>query len=362
LIDRLPPAGPRESMLRSLRRWLCPDLALDLGTSQTQIVVEGRGLVLDEPSVVVLAKGSRKILGQGAAVGRLARTMLGRTPDSLNAACPLQAGAITDFHLCESMLRYFFAKAAPARAGLRPRLVMAVPGAITPVEKRAAFTCAERAGAGEAFLVPVALAAALGAGLPIAEPLASLICDLGGGTTDAAVFSLGDLVARHSLRLGGAALDEAIVRHLREHFALKIGLQTAEQLKHDLGSAAPLDQELSAEVRGRDVAGGVPRRLMLSSTEIRLALRGPLTELLNCVKQVIEQCPPELVADLVDHGLVLTGGGALLRGIDRFFSEELNIPVRVAPDPQTVVVRGAAICLDHLAHWRDALEGLADVA
>ncbi len=349
-------------MLRSLRRWLCPDMAIDLGTTHTQIVVEGRGLVLDEPSVVVLARGSRKILGRGTAVGRLARQMLGRTPDSLTAACPLQAGAITDFHLCESMLRYFLTKAAPSRAGLRPRLVMAVPGSITPVEKRAVFTCAERAGAGEVFLVPVALAAAIGTGLPIGEPLASLICDLGGGTTDIAVFSLGDVVAQRSLRFGGADLDEAIVRHLRQHFSLKIGRQTAEQLKLEVGSAADLEQELSTEVRGRDVASGVPRKLLLTSKEMRLALRQPLTEILNGLKQVIEQCPAELVADLVDHGLVLTGGGARLRGIDQFFSEELNIPVRVAQEPHTAVVRGAAICLDHLAHWRDALEGLADAA
>ncbi len=349
-------------MLRSFRRWICPDLAVDLGTANTLIAVQGRGIVLNEPSVVVLARGSRKVLGRGSAVGKLARQMLGRTPDSITAVRPLQDGVITDFELCESMLRYFLRKASQSRGGFRPRLVIAVPGSITPVEKRAVFNSAERAGAGEVYLIPESFAAAIGAGLPISEPLASMVCDIGGGTTDAAVFSLGDAVASRSIRIAGDEMDDAIVEYLKQNFALKIGLPTAEQLKLEIGSVAPLDQELTAEVRGRDTASGVPRKAIITSEEIREALREPLGAILNCLKQVIEQCDPELVADLVDNGVVLSGGGALLRGLDQFLSEQLNVPVRVDSQPLTTVARGASICLDHLVEWRDSLEGVHDAA
>lgn len=343
-------------MLNRLRRWLCPDLAIDLGTANTLVAIQGRGIVLDEPSVVALQKGTRRLLGKGTAVGKLAKQMLGRTPDSITAVRPLQDGVITDFELCEAMLRYFIRKALQKSHGLRPRVVIAVPGSITPVEKRAVFNSAERAGAGEVFLIPESKAAGIGAGLPISEPMASMVCDIGGGTTDVAIFSLADIVSGRSIRIAGDEMDEAIVEYMRQNFSLRIGVQTAEQIKIDIGSAYPLDQELTAEVRGRDTISGVPRKATVTSEEVREALREPLAAILGCIKIVIEQCNPELVADLVDNGIVLTGGGALLRGLDLLMSEQLNVPVRVAEDPLTTVARGTAICLDHLSEWRASLD------
>ena len=343
-------------MLNRLRRWLCPDLAIDLGTANTLVAVQGRGIVLDEPSVVALEKGTRKVLGRGTAVGKLARQMLGRTPESITAVRPLRDGVIADFELCEAMLRYFIQKANHRRAGLRPRVVIAIPGSITAVEKRAVFNSAERAGAGQVFLIPESKAAGIGAGLPIAEPMASMVCDIGGGTTDVAVFSLADIVAGCSIRIAGDEMDEAIVEYLRQHYSLSVGAQTAEQIKIEIGSAAPLDQELTAEVRGRDTIAGVPRKAVVTSEEIRDALSAPVGAILACIKSAIEQCDPELVADLVDQGIVLTGGGALLRGLDVHLSEQLNVPVRVDESPLTTVARGTAICLDHLAAWRDSLD------
>ncbi|MSR57991.1 MAG: rod shape-determining protein [Planctomycetaceae bacterium] len=343
-------------MLNRLRQWLCPDLAIDLGTANTLVAVHGRGIVIDEPSVVALEKGTRKVLGRGTAVGKLARQMLGRTPDSITVTRPLHNGVITDFELCEAMLRYFIRKATRRSGGLRPRVVIAVPGGITPVERRAVFHSAERAGAGQVYLISESKAAGIGAGLPISEPLASLVCDIGGGTTDVALFSLADVVAARSIRIGGDEMDEAIVEFLKHDYSLRVGIPTAEQIKIEIGSAAPLDQELTAEVRGRDTISGVPRKSIVTSEEIRKALIGPVTAIVNCIKGVIEQCDPELVADLVDQGVVLTGGGALLRGLDLYLTEQLNVPVRVDPDPLTTVARGAAICLDHLAQWRGILD------
>lgn len=343
-------------MLHRLRRWLCPDLAIDLGTANTIVAVQGRGIVIDEPSVVALQRGTRQVLGRGTAVGKLARQMLGRTPDSITAVRPVQDGVITDFELCEAMLRYFIRKAVHRSGGLRPRVVIAVPGSITPVEKRAVFNSAERAGAGYVYLISESKAAGIGAGLPLSEPMASMVCDIGGGTTDVALFSLGDVVAGRSIRIGGDEMDEAIVEYLKKHYSLRVGIPTAEQIKFEIGSAAPLDQELTAEVRGRDTISGVPRKSIVTSEEIREALAGPIAQVLGCIKSVIEQCDPELVADLVDNGVVLTGGGALLRNLDVYLSEQLNVPVRVDSDPLTTVARGTAICLDHLAQWRDSLD------
>jgi rod shape-determining protein MreB len=343
-------------MFHRLRQWLCPDLAIDLGTANTLVAVQGVGIVVDEPSVVALQKGSRKVLGRGTAVGKLAKQMLGRTPDSITAVRPLQDGVITDFELCEAMLRYFIQKAVRRTNGLRPRVIIAVPGSITPVEKRAVFNSAERAGAGRVYLIAESKAAGIGAGLPIAEPMASMVCDIGGGTTDVAIFSLADTVVGKSVRVAGDEMDEAIVEYLKQHYSLRVGTQTAEQLKMEIGSAAPLDQELTAEVRGRDTISGVPRKAIVTSEEIREALRDPLRAILACVKSAIEQCHPDLVADLVDNGLALTGGGALLRGLDVWMTEQLNIPVRVVDDPLTTVARGTAICLEHLGRWKEGLD------
>ena len=343
-------------MLNRLRRWVCPDLAIDLGTANTLVAIQGEGVVLAEPSVVALQKGTRRVLGKGTAVGKLAKQMLGRTPDSITAVRPLQDGVITDFELCEAMLRYFIQKASRQRCGLRPRVVIAVPGGITPVEKRAVFNSAERAGAGRVYLIEESKAAGIGAGLPISEPLASLVCDVGGGTTEVAILSLADIVVSRSIRVAGDELDEAIVEYMKQHFSLRIGSQTAEKIKIAIGSAYPLEQELTSDVRGIDTISGVPRKSIVTSEEIRDALREPLEAILNCVKNVIEQSKPELVADIVDHGLVLTGGGALLRGLDLLLNEQLGIPVRVADQPLTTVARGTSICLEHLSQWRDSLD------
>jgi rod shape-determining protein MreB len=349
-------------MFNRFRRWLCPDLAIDLGTANTLIAVPGEGILLNEPSVVALQKGSRRVLGRGTAVGKLAKQMLGRTPDSITAVRPMADGVITDFELCEAMLRYFIRKAVPQRRTLRPRVVIAVPGGITPVEKRAVFNSAERAGAGRVFLVSESKAAGIGAGLPISEPMASMVCDIGGGTTEVAVLSLADVVVSRSIRVAGDELDDAIVEFMKQQFSLRIGVQTAEHLKVRVGSAFPLDQELTTEVSGLDTISGVPRKAVVTSEELRDALREPVEAILNCVKHVIEHCKPELVADLADTGLVLTGGGALLRGIDQFMNEQLGIPVRVTEDPLTTVARGTAICLEHLSQWRDSLDdGQGDV-
>lgn len=343
-------------MRNPLRKWLCPDLAIDLGTANTLVAIEGEGITVNEPSVVALQKGTRRVLGKGTAVGKLARQMLGRTPDSIIAVRPLKDGVITDFELCEAMLRYFIRKAGRFSPGLRPRVVIAVPGGITPVEKRAVFNSAERAGAGRVYLIDESKAAGIGAGLPISEPLASMVCDIGGGTTEVAILSLADIVVSRSIRVAGDELDEAIVEYMKQHFSLRIGEQTAEQLKIRAGSAFPLEQELTTEVSGLDTISGVPRKAVVTSEEIREALREPLEAILNCIRITIEQCKPELVADLADQGIVLTGGGALLRGLNQLMTEQLGVPVRVADDPLTTVARGTSICLEHLSQWSDSLD------
>lgn len=342
-------------MSRGLRNWFCPDLGIDLGTANTRIAVLGTGLALNEPSVVALERESRQVLGRGTAVGKLARQMIGRTPESIIAARPLRHGAITDFELCEAMLRYFLRKVS--RLGpWRPRIVIAVAAEVTPVEKRAVFNSAERAGAGQVFLIDKARAASVGAGLPISEPVASMVCDVGSGTSEVAILSLGEVVASRSVRIAGDEMDQAIVDYVRRNYSMRIGLQSAEQLKIDIGSASQLDVERTAEIRGLDVVSGVPRRAIVTSEEVREALQEPLFAILNAIKGAIEHCHPELIADVADAGLVLTGGGSLLRGLDLFLQEQLGIPVRVDPDPMTTVARGTAICLEHLSHWKARLE------
>ena len=339
-------------MLNRLRDWLCPDLGIDLGTVNTLITVRGEGVVVAEPTVVALDRKSRQILGRGAAVGKLARQMVGRTPGSIEAVKPVRHGVITDFQLCEQMLRSFLRKAAPQKGGMRPRVVIAVPSGISPVEKRAVFNSAERAGAGRIYLVEKAKAASIGAGLPITEPLASMICDIGGGTSESAILSLGEIVVSRSNRIAGEAFDEAIVDYIRQRYSLRIGAATAEQLKIEIGSAYPLDTELSTEVRGLDSISGIPRKAVITSEEIRQAVEDCLWKIVSNIKATIEVCDPELIGDLADTGLVLTGGGALLRNCDLFFREHLGIPVRIDPEPLTTVARGTAICLEHLQYWR----------
>jgi rod shape-determining protein MreB len=343
-------------MFSWVRRHLCADLAIDLGTSSTQIGLPGEGIRLDEPSVVAVARGGNRVIGRGTAVGKLAWQMLGRTPEGIQAVRPLRHGVIQDFQLCETMLRYFLKKASGSRGGLRPRVLITVPGGISAVERRAVFNSAERAGAGRIWLIDQSRAAAIGAGLPVSEPLASMVCDIGGGTTEVAVLSLADTAATCSIRTAGDAMDEAIVRWIRRRYSLRIGEQSAEQLKLSIGSAATLEQELTAEVSGLDSAGGIPRRALVTSEDIREALADPLAEIVDAIRRTIERCQPELIADLADTGLVLSGGGALLRGIDRYLNQQLGIPVRIAESPRTAVTRGALICLDHLDRWKGALD------
>jgi rod shape-determining protein MreB len=346
-----------------LRRWLgrlSPDIALDLGTANTLISVAGEGLVLNEPSIVAVDEATRRILSQGCAVGHLAKQMQGRTPDSISVVRPLADGVITDFELCEAMLRYFFAKAQRNGWTLKPRVLVAVPGSITPVEKRALYSSTHRAGARQVLLIPEGKAAAIGAGLPIREPVASMICDIGGGTSEVAVMSLGDIVASQSVRIGGDAMDRAIVDYLRRRYTLRVGLPTAERLRIEIGSAYPLDDELVDEVRGVDAVSGLPRKSIVTSEEIREALAEPLDIIVDAVKRTVDACHPELAADLMDQGLVLAGGGSLLRGLDHFMHEQTGIPARLSPHALESVARGTLICLEDLPQWSDTLESSDD--
>ena len=343
-------------MLRSLFDYFRCDLAVDLGTANTLIGVVGEGLVLNEPSVVAVDQGTGRILSGGCAVGHLARQMQGRTPERISVVRPLADGVIADFALCEAMLRYFLRKAQPPGWRLKPRVLIGVPGCITPVEKRAVFNSAARAGARQVWIMPEAKAAAIGAGLPIAEPLASMVCDIGGGTTEIAVLSLGDVVAAQSIRVGGDRMDRAIVDYLRRHYSLRIGLTAAERLRIDVGSAYPLEEELAQEISGVDTVSGLPRRATITSEEVRQALDDPLQEILEAIKAALDHCSPELAADLVDHGIVLCGGGSLVRRMDRFLGEQTGLPVRLDVEPLSTVAKGMLICLEHLDLWRPAME------
>jgi rod shape-determining protein MreB len=288
--------------------------------------------------------------------------MFGRSPESITVVRPLRDGVITDFQLCETMLRYFLRKVRPQRFAPRPRVVIAVPGSLTPVEKRAVFNSAQRAGARQVFLVAQAKAAALGAGLPITEPLGNLVVDIGGGTTEVAVLSVNDIVASRSLRVGGDHMDQALVDHLRRRYGLRIGLAAAERLRIDCGSAAPLEEERAEEVAGVDVASGLPRRVTITSPELRAALAEPLDRIVDAIREVIDNCGPDLASDLVTHGMVLTGGGALLRALDQFLAERTGIPARVAHDAATAVAQGTLVCLENLDKWRGTLESNDDDA
>jgi len=347
-------------MLRQFFRYLGADLAVDLGTANTLVGVVGEGIVLDEPSVVAVQQRTNRILSGGCAVGHLARQMLGRTPDSIAVVRPLADGVIADFELCEAMLGYFFRKVQPPGMRLKPRVLIGVPGCITPVERRAALGSALRAGARQVFLIEEAKAAALGAGLPIAEPVASMVCDIGGGTTEVAVISLSDLVASRSVRTGGDKMDQAIVDYLHRHYSLRIGLPAAERLKIDLGSAAPLEQEQAAEIGGLDAISGLPRKATITSEEVRQALADPLEAIVSAVRSTLDRLNPELAADLMDNGMVLCGGGALVRGIDRFLAEQTGLLVRVAPEPLATVAHGLLICMEHFDQWRATLTSSDD--
>ncbi|HKY61877.1 MAG TPA: rod shape-determining protein [bacterium] len=329
------------------------DLAIDLGTANTLVYVKGKGVVCAEPSVVAVQKdgrGMRKVL----AVGREAKDMLGRTPGNIEAIRPMKEGVIADFEITEAMLRYFIRKVHNRRTLVRPRIIICVPFGITEVERRAVRESAECAGAREVYLIDEPMAAAIGAGLPITEPSGNMIVDIGGGTTEVAVISLAGIVYSKSIRVAGDKMDESIIQYLKRKYNLLIGERTAEQIKIDIGSAYPNGEIKTMEIKGRDLVAGVPRVMEVNSEEIREAIAEPVHAIVEAVKVALERTPPELAADIVDKGIVLSGGGALLSHIDVLLREETGLPVTIAEDPLSAVVFGTGKALDQL----DQLKGI----
>ncbi|MBC7772859.1 MAG: rod shape-determining protein [Pyrinomonadaceae bacterium] len=336
------------------------DMGIDLGTCNTLVAVRGQGIVLNEPSVVAVWKGTNKVLKNGEAVGWMAKEMLGKTPGTITAIRPLKDGVISDFEITEAMLSYFIRKVTGKNRLFGPRVVISIPSGITAVEKRAVFDSAERAGARRTYLLEEPLAAAIGAGLPFAEPTASMIVDIGGGTTEVAILSLGDIAVCESLRVAGDDLDEAIINHMKKTYNLMIGEQTAERIKIEIGSAAPTGEETSIEVRGRDMISGLPRKTVVTSEEIREALQEPASAIVNAVTRTLERAEPELAADLVLNGITLAGGGALLRGMNLLIQNATGLDVKIADDPLTCVARGTAIYLENIEEWKEHLENDLD--
>lgn len=324
------------------------DMGIDLGTATTLAYLKGQGIVLCEPSVVAIQRGTSNVL----AVGEEAKRMLGRTPGNIVAIRPMKDGVIADFEVTESMLRYFIKKVHNSRRLVRPRMVIAIPSGITEVEKRAVKDSALHAGAREVFMVEEPIAAAIGVGLPIQEPSGNMIIDIGGGTTEMAVISLAGIVFSKSIRIGGDEMDDAIINYLKKTYNLMIGERTAEEIKMKIGSAYPLEEELSMEVRGRDLVAGLPKMITVTSEEIREALGEPVSQIIESVRITLERTPPELSADLIEKGIMIAGGGALLRGIDKLIQEETGLPVHVAEDPLTAVALGTGKVLSELHYLK----------
>jgi len=318
------------------------NMGIDLGTANTLVHVHGKGILLREPSVVALDVNSRIILE----VGEEAKRMLGRTPGHIVAIRPLKDGVIADFDQTEKMLRYFIEKVNRRRTWVHPQVVVGIPSGVTEVEKRAVLDATKKAGARDAFLIEEPMAAAIGAGLPVAEPTGSMIVDIGGGTSEVAVISLSGIVTSRSIRIAGDEIDEAIVSYIRRAYSLYIGDRTAEDVKLQIGSAYPLEQEMTMTVRGRDLISGLPRSMSVSSEEIRDAIAEPVGEIVEAVKVALESTPPELAADIMDQGIYLAGGGALLRGLDRLIAAETMMPVHIADDPLSCVALGAGAVLE----------------
>ena len=336
-------------LLQKVARFLSSDIGIDLGTANCLVYVKDKGVVLNEPSVVAISERSKAVL----AVGEEAKRMLGRTPGNIKAVRPMKYGVIADFEVTEAMLRYFIQKAktkVPARCRLvKPRGLVAVPSGITEVETRAVKDSAERAGASEIFLIEEPMAAAIGVGLPVSEPSGSMIVDIGGGTTEVAVISLSGIVEAKSVRVGGDEMDQAIIQHMKRVYNLMIGVRTAEDIKIQIGSAYPEENnEVFTEVKGRDLVSGLPKTIKVSSREIRTALQEPVTSIVEAVRSTLERCPPELAADLIDRGIMLAGGGSLLRGLDRLISEETGLPVFVADDALKAVANGTGVVLQEM--------------
>ncbi len=323
---------------------LSRDMGVDLGTANTLVYVRREGIVLREPSVVARRADDNHIL----AVGEEAKRMLGRTPGGIVATRPMRDGVIADFDTTAAMLGHFIKKGLGNRTLLRPRVIVGIPFGVTGVEKRAVIDATEQAGAREAFLIESPMAAAIGAGLPISEPVGSTIVDIGGGTTEVAVIALGGIVTARSIRVGGDEMDEAIIQHCRRAYNLLIGERTAEDIKISIGSAFPMKEEQTIDVRGRDLVSGLPRTVRMTSSEAREALAEPVAQILEAIKLTLERTPPELAADIVDRGIVMVGGGSLLRGIDRLVAEETGMPVTVADDPLSAVALGTGRALEEI--------------
>ncbi|HEX5030973.1 MAG TPA: rod shape-determining protein [Candidatus Eisenbacteria bacterium] len=327
------------------------DVAIDLGTANTLVYLRGKGIVLNEPSVVAVDRTTNKVI----AVGKEAKSMLGRTPDEIHAVRPLKDGVIADFEKTEDLLREFIQKALRRRTWVRPRIIICVPSGITEVEKRAVQDSAQHAGAREVLLVPEPIAAAIGVGLPVGKPSGNMIIDIGGGTTEIAVMALNSIVNQQSIRVGGDEMDEAIVQYVKKAYNLLIGEQTAEQIKIRIGSAFRLEQEEEMEIKGRDLVAGIPKTMKISSVEVREALSEPLQQIVDALMQSLEKTPPELASDIVDRGIVMTGGGSLLRGIDMLLREATNLPITVAEDPLSCVVLGTGKILDDPTQYEKVL-------
>ena len=336
------------AFIDSVKSFMSFDIGIDLGTANTLVYVKGEGIVLCEPSVVAIKKGSSQVL----AVGEEAKRMLGRTPGNIIAIRPMKDGVIADFDISERMLRYFISRVHDRKRFIKPLIVIAVPSGITEVEKRAVVDSAERAGGREVYLIEEPKAAAIGVGLPVQDPIGNMIVDIGGGTTEIAIISLGGIVCAKSLRIGGDELDDAIIQHLKRSYNLMVGERTAEEIKIKLGSAYPLDEELSMEIKGRDLIAGLPKTIKITSQEIRDALSEPISAIVESVRVILEKAPPELSADLVEQGIVLVGGGSLLRGIEKLIAEETGLPVRVAEEALTAVALGTGKYLSEIKNLK----------
>jgi rod shape-determining protein MreB and related proteins len=326
------------------------DMAVDLGTANTLVYVRGRGIILNEPSVVAVNVKD----GRPLAVGAEAKRMIGRTPSHIQAIRPLKDGVIADFEICEKMLRYFIQRVHQRRFA-KPRMVICVPSGITGVEQRAVMEAAEYAGARKAYIIEEPMAAAIGAGLPVHEPTGNMVVDIGGGTTEVAVISLGGIVTSQSVRIGGDELDEAIIAYIKKEYSLALGERTAEEIKIALGSAFPLAEELHAEIRGRDLVSGLPKTIVVSTQEIRKAVDEPVSAIVDAVKVTLDKTPPELAADIMEQGIVLTGGGALLHGLDARLQDETGMPIVVARDPLNCVAVGSGQCLEEFEALKQVL-------
>lgn len=341
-------------MLNRLMGFFSSDIGIDLGTANTLVYVRERGIVLREPSVVAVQSGTSRVL----AVGDEAKRMLGRTPGNIVAIRPMKGGVIADFEITEAMLRYFIRKVHSCR-WTRPRVVVAVPSGITEVEKRAVKDSAMHAGARDVFLIEEPMAAAIGVGLPVQEPAGNMIVDIGGGTTEVALISLAGIVYSRSVRVGGDEMDEAIVQYLKREYNLLIGERTAEEIKISIGSAIPVGEETVMEVKGRDQVAGLPKTLQISSEEVRGALKEPVSSIVDAVRITLDRSLPELSADLVDRGMVLAGGGGMLRGLDRHLADNTGLPVHVAEDPLSAVAEGTGVVLHEIKFLRKLSEARA---